>query len=77
VLARGLTDGSAVAGVVSSTWTTASAPCGIGAPVAIRAAVPRTTVKPDGSEPAATSPISDRTAGPASVAPATSAARIA
>ena len=67
---------SAPSGVVSSTGTTASAPAGSGAPVAIRIAVPGSTH--DRAQPAgrdlADDPQPDRAV---SVAPATSAARIA
>ena len=66
----------ASAGVVSSTWTTASAADGIGAPVAIRIAVPRLT-SVSGAFPARTSPMTSRRTGAASVAEATSAARTA
>ena len=63
-------------GVVSSTWTTASAPSGTGAPVAIRMAVPRSTAV-DGARPARTSPMTVNVAGADSVASRMSAARIA
>jgi hypothetical protein len=56
---------------VSSTWTTASAPGGTGAPVAMRTAMPGSTGV-SGAAPAATSPITVSRTGPSSVASAVS-----
>lgn len=61
---------------VHSTGTTASAPGGSGAPVMIRAAWPGPT-RGSESPPAATSPMTVRTAGNSSSAPDTSAVRTA
>ena len=66
----------ASSGVVCSTGTTASAPAGRGAPVAMRTAVPASTRSREIS-PARTSPTTRRTTGRSSVAAAVSAARIA
>ncbi len=66
----------ASSGVVCSTGTTASAPGGIGAPVAMRIAVPRRT-STSGAWPARTSPITSNWTGASSAAAAVSAARIA
>jgi hypothetical protein len=63
-------------GVVSSTGITASAPGGIGAPVAIRIALPCPTA-PVATPPAGTSPVTASRAGAASEASTTSSARIA
>ena len=74
---RGPATRRASSGVVCSTGTTASAPGGIGAPVAIRIAVPARTARV--AAPPARAPRrrpSSRTGAP-SAAPATSAARIA
>ena len=61
---------------MSSTGTTASAPAGIGAPVAIRIAVSGST-RASGAGPARDSPTTVRRTGVRSPPPATSAARIA
>jgi hypothetical protein len=61
---------------VHSTGTTASAPAGSIAPVMIRTHTPGCTRKGDAG-PAATSPVTGRTTGAASVAPTRSAVRTA
>ena len=67
---------SASSGVVASTGTTASAPSGNRAPVAIRAAVPEVTVT-SGAAPAAMSPTTRSSTGCSSPAAAVSAATMA